>query len=234
MLSLDNAVAVEFPLRGEWVAIQTPAERVPSHGTELFGQRYAFDFVRLDRGSNLPYRRGLLWRHLAATAPVEAFLCWDAPVLSAFDGTVMGAMDGWPDALRLNLVRDHLRGMLRPPRPRGSDFRPLAGNYVLVEGAPGVALYAHLRQESLCVRQGQRVGAGEPLGRVGNSGSSTMPHLHFHLMDGPDLLTAAGRLCAFRSYERWRGGAWEPVAGGVPALLEPIRVQPRPATDDHP
>jgi len=41
-----TAVVVEFPLRGEWVAVRTPAHKVPSHGTELFGQRYAFDLDR--------------------------------------------------------------------------------------------------------------------------------------------------------------------------------------------
>jgi hypothetical protein len=48
-----TAVVVEFPLRGEWVAVRTPVHRVPSHGTELFGQRYAFDFVRPDERKGL-------------------------------------------------------------------------------------------------------------------------------------------------------------------------------------
>jgi hypothetical protein len=48
-----TAVVVEFPLRGEWVAVRTPAHKIPSHGTELFGQRYAFDFVRPDKRKGL-------------------------------------------------------------------------------------------------------------------------------------------------------------------------------------
>lgn len=48
MGELDNPVIVDFPLRGEWVAPNTPARRVPSHGTDLTGERYAYDFFRTD------------------------------------------------------------------------------------------------------------------------------------------------------------------------------------------
>jgi hypothetical protein len=42
-----GAVVVGFPLRGEGVAVRTPTGS-PSHGTDRFGQRYAFNFVRPD------------------------------------------------------------------------------------------------------------------------------------------------------------------------------------------
>ena len=47
---LEGARIVDFPLRGEWRAVHTPASRIPSHGTDMLGQRYAFDFMRLDPG----------------------------------------------------------------------------------------------------------------------------------------------------------------------------------------
>ena len=47
-LDFTAAAVVDFPLRGEWRAVNTPAERVPSHGTDYFGQRYAYDFMRFD------------------------------------------------------------------------------------------------------------------------------------------------------------------------------------------
>ena len=38
----ERPVVVDFPLRGEnWMAVTTPAHRVPSHGTDMLGQRYA-------------------------------------------------------------------------------------------------------------------------------------------------------------------------------------------------
>lgn len=48
MGELDRAVVVDFPLRGHWTVERTPADRIPSHGTDLFGLRYAYDFIRTD------------------------------------------------------------------------------------------------------------------------------------------------------------------------------------------
>jgi hypothetical protein len=45
---LDAPVVVDFPLRGEWTVERTPAARIPSHGTDGFGQRYAYDLIRAD------------------------------------------------------------------------------------------------------------------------------------------------------------------------------------------
>jgi hypothetical protein len=54
---LDKAVIVDFPLRGEWwVAVNTPGERIPSHGTDMLGQRFAYDLLKVDaRGPGLRY-----------------------------------------------------------------------------------------------------------------------------------------------------------------------------------
>jgi hypothetical protein len=225
LLDRSAAAAVDFPLRGEWCAITTPAERVPSHGTDYFGQRYAYDFVRLDPTRMRYSPRGLLWQ-FAAAQPASAFYAWAQPVRSAFPGVVIATGDGWPDRRRVNALWELLRATVSPPRPSPDDYRPLAGNFVMVEGDPGVALYAHLRCGSVRVRVGQSVAPGDPLGDVGNSGNSTMPHLHFHLMDRPDPYTAAGKLCVFRRYERRdeSEGRWLPVVDGVPEPLERIRT----------
>ena len=104
------------------------------------------------------------------------------------------------------------------------DYRPLTGNYILLEGNPGVALLAHLQRGSVQARVGETVTEGAVVGAVGHSGNSTMPHLHFHVMDGRDPFTAKGVPCRFRRYERCRNGMWEPVADGIPDALEPIRL----------
>jgi hypothetical protein len=49
---------IDFPLRGEWVAEATPAQRVPTHGTDLFGQRYAYDFVGVEGRSKFLRTQG--------------------------------------------------------------------------------------------------------------------------------------------------------------------------------
>ena len=51
----------------------------------------------------------------------------------------------------------------------------------------------------------------------------TAPHLHFQLMDSPDLMTAKGVPCAFRSYEVLRGDRWQKVENGIPSSADRIR-----------
>ncbi|MFI5748866.1 M23 family metallopeptidase [Streptomyces sp. NPDC051644] len=67
------------------------------------------------------------------------------------------------------------------------------GNYILLDLGNGVyAGCAHLRRGSLQVSVGKRVTAGQEIAECGNSGNSSEPHLHFQLMDGPDVMTAHG------------------------------------------
>ena len=222
-MGIDGAVSLAFPLRGEWTALHTPAERVPSHGTDYFGQRYAFDFARLLGPYKKAYPKPIL-HHLLGRVKAEDCYGWGESVLAPFDGEVITTGDGWPDQERLNLVWDLLRTSLFAGDATAEDYRPLTGNYILLEGQPGVALLAHLRRGSVRVEKGQFIREGEVMAAVGNSGNSTTPHLHFHIMDGRDPFKARGLPCKFRRYERFRDGAWEEVFDSIPDALEPIRV----------
>lgn len=91
----------------------------------------------------------------------------------------------------------------------------IIGNHVILDLGEGTfAVYAHVQRGSLRVKAGDTVRAGQRLGRVGNSGNTTESHLHFHLMDGPDLDNARG--VPFT----WRGV-------GVPANGETFTVEAR-------
>lgn len=221
-LPTKGPVIVEFPLRGEWRALRTPAKQVPSHGTDYFGQRYAFDFVQT-AGDRVRFQPHGIMRHITVGVPASRFYCWGQPVYAAFEGNVVAAGDNCADRRYVSALWELARATLLPPSLRGSDYRPLTGNHVFVEGEPGVGVYAHLQRGSVCVMPGQRVSAGEAVGKVGNSGNSTMPHLHFHVMDGSDPFTAKGVACAFAGYERFVDGSWTRVDRGIPDALERIR-----------
>ncbi len=62
---LEEAVVVEFPLRGErWVAVTTPGDRIPSHGVNMLGQRYAYDLLKVDGRKGVHYHPAGLLRDL--------------------------------------------------------------------------------------------------------------------------------------------------------------------------
>jgi hypothetical protein len=219
---ISNAVAIEFPLLGEWVTLNTPAKRIPSHGTNFFGQRYAFDFSRADP-SEMKFYKGSAWRHIFRCLPADAFLAWEAPVVAAFEGNVVKAGDGWPDRMHINALWETVRSVLLVRGYSSIDYRPLIGNFVMIEGDVGVALYAHLKLGSVQVTEYDRISQGTQIGCVGNSGNSTMPHLHFQLMSSADPMTAKGLLCVFRDMERFVNGEWVPNETVLPAYLERIR-----------
>ena len=59
------------------------------------------------------------------------------------------------------------------------------------------AVLAHLRQGTLRVGVGERVRKGDPLALVGNSGASSMPHLHLQVQTHPDLRDPDNRSVPF-------------------------------------
>jgi len=210
------------PVSGDWRALNTPRERIPSHGTDRFGQRYAFDLVQTDdtgrafyEGSQFPH---FLWRKKA-----EDFYCWGKPIRAAFDGVVVGASDGWPDRLACNALWEIFRANVLAKPPAVADLRPLLGNHILIQGEMGVALYAHLQNGTVAVRRGQEVRQQAHIGAVGNSGNSTMPHLHFHVMSSADLFTAAGIYCGFMAFARAAADGWIEVSDDVPGFMEAVR-----------
>lgn len=80
-----------------------------------------------------------------------------------------------------------------PENPPGkTDLYNVTGNSVVLDlGGGEWALYAHLVPGSIKVKVGDRVTPGQVLAKIGNSGNSTEPHLHFQLMDAPRLTDAA-------------------------------------------
>jgi hypothetical protein len=166
----------------------SPANRVPSHGTALFATAHAVDFVPVDdRGRTAPVAVSTWFR----PEPPERFPGWGRVVTAPAAGTVVAVHDGEPD-------HDARRGLpsvgyaLTQRRRVADGWAALGGNHVVVRVGEGafVAL-CHLRRGSISVAVGHRVGVGEELGRCGNSGNSTEPHLHVQAMDHPDAGVAA-------------------------------------------
>lgn len=91
---VPEPIVLAFPFRGTWRVENSPARRIPSHGTTAFGSSHAIDFVAVDdRGRSAPFT----WRSLVAPEPPELFRGFGAPILAPITGTVVIAHDGEPD-----------------------------------------------------------------------------------------------------------------------------------------
>ncbi|AVH96376.1 peptidase [Streptomyces cinereoruber] len=185
-------VEVDPPVAGRWTALNSPADRTPSHGTHQYGQTYAIDIVaEAEDGERSRPSFAWLW---PVACRSEEFPAFDAPLFAVADATVVHAEDGRRDHLSRNSLPAFLYLMLFEATVRVlAGARRVVGNHLILDLGNGTyAVYAHLRRGSLTVRAGDRVTAGRQLARCGNSGNSTEPHLHFQLMNGPDLDTARG------------------------------------------
>jgi hypothetical protein len=206
-----DRITLAIPLRGPCLVQNSPADRVPSHGTAAFGSAYAIDLVPVDdHGRSAPRT----WRRLARSEPPERFVGFGRPVLAPAAGRIVQVHDGEPDhnARRSPLtVLPYRLGQGRRAR-RGA--AGLAGNHVVIDvGAGGpYLLLAHLQRGSVQPRVGERVEAGDPVARCGNSGNSTEPHLHLQVSDSTDWTRSRGIPFAFA---RAGGSAWVPAGSEI-------------------
>jgi hypothetical protein len=197
-------VVVAAPLRGDnWLAGDSvhnapdAAHRrtiILEGGQPYLAQRYAIDWVkyRMDKGN------AVTWS--GPEAQNSSYLCYDAPIYSVADGVVLEATDGLPEnvphsekyAVNINLIN-------------------AGGNHLVVDiGNDRYAFYAHLRPGTVAVKVGDHVKQGQILGHVGNTGSSTEPHLHMHIVDRPSFLAAHGVPYEFQSFR----------ASAAPTMIE--------------
>lgn len=85
-------------------------------------------------------------------------------------------------------------------------------------------MYAHLQPGSIRVRVGDRVGRGDVIGLVGNSGNSIGPLLHFPISDSNSLLATEGLPYVIDAWERLHAsGSWEQRVNELPVQNARVR-----------
>jgi hypothetical protein len=230
MYDACEPIIVEFPLRGEWLSPNTPGTRIPSHGSNKLGTRYAYDFIQVDWERNgWPSYRGSLMQYLIFGIYISDYYCHGQKIYAPCDGVVVRISDGYAERERTNLFSDFANAnkTARHFDPKTDDIRSVAGNFIIVEVEKNVyAALCHMQTGSIQVAVGQSVKKGDVIGNVGHSGNSFGPHLHFQLMDSSDIETANGLPCSFEKYEVYRNGEWVEVINGIPTDKERIRVHP--------
>ncbi len=170
------------PLSGKgWVAVNGccgadsihRSSSLSVNGRIYFAQRFAIDWMQLDEAGGFVH---------GDPSNAHNYDSYGADVLAVGDGTVVEILNG---------LDDQKPGTL--PDPKTITLENVDGNHVVLDLGDGVfAFYAHLQKGSVRVSSGERVKRGEVLGKLGNTGNSSAPHLHFHLMESPSVLGSNG------------------------------------------
>ncbi|MGC4024077.1 MAG: M23 family metallopeptidase [Mesorhizobium sp.] len=174
------ATLIEPPLRGKgWVSVNGCCDAITSHRGAVMSinghirvpERFAIDWIKLDDKNQM---------YTGAATKLESYAYYGAQVHSVADGIVVNLYDETDE-------------QVPSEDAKGITTENIGGNMLVIEIADGVyAFYAHLQRGSLKFKLGDKVKAGDVVGLLGNTGNSTAPHLHFHLMDGPSPLNANG------------------------------------------
>ena len=114
------------------------------------GQRWAYDL--------------LVEPALTSSDALEDYGCWGVTVVAPAAGAVVVARDRFPDM-----------------EPGTMDSKNPTGNFVAIRlPTDTYIVIAHLMKGSLTVEEGDEVEEGQVIGKCGNSGNTSEPHIHIH------------------------------------------------------
>lgn len=204
-------VELSLPFRGEWKVVWGgPTEDVNAHVRHK-SQRRAVDLLMVDAAGKT---------HKTDGKDVRDYFAYGQDILAVADGKVAYVIDGVPDSA-----------------PGTLNGYAAIGNVVVVEhatkaGTPIYSMVAHLVPGSVKVKANAPVKRGQVLGRCGNSGNSSEPHLHFQLMDGPRVESSFGIDAVFGNVSVARKGERK-VSTGYTFLKDDL-IAPEPATKPKP
>ena len=180
-LSDRKPVIIQSPLRGKnWFTPNGPANNsthrrvIVAVGDHLgLPERFAVDWVQIGADGK---------SYSGPEKDNRSYHAYNADIVAVADGTVVATKDDIPENV--------------PQSPKMAvpiTLETIGGNFVMEDIGNGrYAFYAHLIPGTLTVKPGDKIRAGQLLGKLGNSGNSSEPHLHFHVCDAPNPLFCNG------------------------------------------
>ena len=194
----SDAVLLRLPFEGEWMVVDGGPSELVNDHYRVASRRGGLDFTK---GPGVP-----------RTLRLESHPCFEQRILAPADGVVVDVVEA---------LRDNPIG--------GSDRATDAGNHVVIDiGLGRYLLLANLREDSVPVGEGDRIVAGQIVGRCGNSGDSGTPGIHLRVTDRPSLSEgdASTYPVVFRNVGLRRGG--DSFVAARAQLRRGDRVRPEP------
>ena len=180
-------IPVRFPFFGTWAVSQ-------GHSGELTHKgewKHAWDFIIKDKDGKQFKGKG--------DYPAD-YYCYGKPVTATADGIIESVTDDIPD----NIIGD-------------ANLKENWGNTIVIRHNEYLySSVSHLKPGSITVKKGERVRAGDFIGKCGNSGRSPFPHLHFQMQSSPFIgsPTISYRIS---NYIKHQDKKYELVSYGIPS-----------------
>jgi len=176
-----NTTPLDLPFRGSWYVAWGGDSTRQNHHRSIVNQKFAFDLIAVDASGS---------RHKGDGKANSDYYAYGRDILAPGDGTVVRVIDGIPENV-----------------PGDMEGKNLVGNAVFIQHSPDeTSVLGHMIPGSLRVKEGQKVRRGDLIGKCGNSGHSSDPHLHYHLQNSPKFMDGKGIKVYFSHVGLMRGG----------------------------
>lgn len=167
-----NKTKLLLPFNEAWTVFWGGDTEEQNYHVNHKAQKNAFDFIITDDEGKSYKTDG---------KSNDDYYAFGKDLIAPCDAQVVLVVDG---------IKDNKPGMMNPLY--------VPGNTVILKTSNNeYLLFAHFKQNTIAVKQGDQVKQGQLLGLCGNSGNSSEPHLHFHLQNVEDMNVATGAKCYF-------------------------------------
>jgi biotin carboxyl carrier protein len=186
-ISGGKALVISPPLKGpNWIALNGCCEPgfphrdaiLPANGYLGNSQTFAIDWKQTNDTGEF---------YTGDKTKNESYVDYGKPVYAVADATVVAVLDN------VDANAPGRQPTQDPATAAKITLQNVDGNHVILNLGHGVwAMYAHFQRGSIKVKVGDKVKQGQEIALLGNTGNANASHLHFQLMDGPNILTANG------------------------------------------
>lgn len=161
-----NTTKMILPFKEEWFVFWGGTTVEQNYHVAYEDQKYAYDILMVKDGAS----------YEGDPTKNENYYAFGKDIIAPCDAKVIKVING---------VKDNVPGELNPEQ--------LTGNTIILQTkAEEYLLFAHLKENSIVVKEGQMVKQGDLLGQCGNSGNTTEAHLHLSLQNAVDMSISTG------------------------------------------